>query len=56
MAKQKINCDVSTCKFQKESKCTLDEIKVGNCNTEATEKDETACKSFKCDDDCCPKK
>lgn len=46
MAKQVINCSVITCKFQNNSKCTLDEIKVGNATDKVQEKDETACKSF----------
>ncbi len=49
MSNQSIKCNVSTCKFQNNEKCTLDEIKVGNCNKEPLEKDETACKSFECD-------
>lgn len=45
---QSIKCSVKTCKFQEGQKCTLDEIKVGNSNEEASKKDETACKSFEC--------
>jgi len=49
--RQLINCSVTTCRFQNNEKCTLNEIKVGNAVDEALEKDETACKSFECDDD-----
>lgn len=47
---QSIKCSVKTCKFQLNEKCSLDEIKVGNSKEEATKKDETACKSFECED------
>jgi len=50
MAKQTIKCGVTTCKFQNNQKCTLEEIKVDNSEGKATKKNETACKSFECDD------
>lgn len=48
-----IKCDVKTCKYQdgKCNCCTLDSIKVTcGCGCEkALDKDNTICKSFKCD-------
>lgn len=48
--KQKIKYDVKSCDYQdtKDCCCTLDEIQVGCCCHEPSDKDETACKSFKC--------
>lgn len=48
--KQIINCDVVSCEFQNNDnkRCMLDEIKVSNSyDDQASDKDETACKSFK---------
>lgn len=47
---QKIKCNVESCKFQNDACCTLKEIQVGcSCGcTEATNDQETLCKSFKC--------
>lgn len=48
---QKIKCNVESCKFQDCDCCTLKEIQVGcNCGChEATEDQETLCRSFQCD-------
>ena len=52
---QKIKCDVESCDYQNNegSYCTLDEIQVGSCCDTPTTVDETACKSFKCSENCC---
>lgn len=51
--KQKIKCDVESCKYQddKDCCCTLGEIKVGcDCGCrEAAEESATICRSFECD-------
>lgn len=51
--KQKINCNVESCKFQdaKESLCNLEEIEVGfDCGSkEAKDECSTICRSFECD-------
>ena len=52
---QKINCDVVSCEYQNadNNRCMLDEIKVSSCSDdEASNKDETACKSFKNSSEC----
>lgn len=48
--KQVIKCSVESCEYQdcKDNCCTLNEIEVGCSCCEPSEKDETACKSFKC--------
>lgn len=53
--KQKIKCDVESCKYQDcgDGMCTLDSIKVGcTCNNDkCTCNDETICQSFSEDKD-----
>lgn len=45
--KQNINCDVSSCKHNKDNKeCNLDEIKISSNEDSTTKKDETICDSF----------
>jgi len=50
-----IKCDVDSCMYNDHSNenCTLDEIKVScECNNEVTNKKETICNSFECNDNC----
>ena len=56
MKKQKINCNVETCKYQNvdEDVCTLDSILVDESNHDdncSVECEETCCASFEVDDD-----
>lgn len=45
----KIKCNVDSCKYQNDNKCTLKEILVGNCGIhKANNSLETFCVSFKC--------
>lgn len=49
---QTIKCSVESCDYQESNYCTLNEIEVGysNCD-EATENEETLCKSFRCEEE-----
>jgi len=48
-SKQKINCNVESCKFQNDNLCTLKEILVGNCGVrKVSDSLETFCESFEC--------
>lgn len=50
MKNKEINCNVETCKYQDNSKCTLKEILVGNCGVhKANNSIETFCVSFESD-------
>ena len=48
---QTIKCSVESCNYQENARCTLNEIEVGysDCDN-ATENQETLCKSFRCDE------
>ena len=50
---QKINCDVTSCKYNDsdEELCTLDEIKVSNEDETSEEKEDTICASYELDED-----
>ncbi len=50
---QKINCDVTSCKYNDsdEELCTLEEIKVSNEEEVSEEKEDTICASYELDED-----